>query len=176
MNYEFKIERKHPAGLKRVASFDSFINSQFSILNSSSRTGFTVMEFMISIAIIIIISGGSVIYGAQAYRSELMAGERSTALGVLRRARSLAMSGRDGMSHGVKVTSQGYVVFSGSSYATNSPITRETYPRNGGIIATGTDEFVFALGTGRSATGTLILSSSNASSSIVVESIGRITW
>ena len=176
MNYEFKTERKHPVGLKRVVSFDSSANSQFSILNSNLHSGFTVMEFMIAVSIIIIISGGSVIYGAQAYRSELMAGEKSVALGVLRRARALAMSGRDGLSHGVKITSQKYIVFSGSSYATSSTETREEYLRNAGITAIGTDEFVFALGTGRSATGTLVLSSPNASSSIVVESIGRITW
>lgn len=97
----------------------SYLSHRSNRLNVQS--GFTLIEILVVMAIFIIIAGFALFVSMDSYRGYSFRSERDTAVIVLQKARSQAMSnscvgscsGNDGLKHGVHFDSVGnqYVIF-----------------------------------------------------------------
>ncbi|MEK7503170.1 MAG: prepilin-type N-terminal cleavage/methylation domain-containing protein [Patescibacteria group bacterium] len=129
--------------------------------------GFTFFEFLISIAIISVISV-LVVSGLSSFRESAQLSEaQSQILGVLRDARSRTLSSEKNTQYGVRFETSQIVLFSGSLYnagsASNEPHLLPPIARVSSISLGGPVDIVFARVTG----------SASASGTITVESISN---
>lgn len=136
------------------------------------------MEVIISIAIIAIISViGSEIFVSISNNKSLDA-DVSRLISAIEKARSLSIAGGGGSEHGVAVASSSVIVFQGTSI--NSGTYEATYNFTKGTVSSlnfsnGTTSFYFNKITGKpSATGTIIMSASNSSTTITIFASGLI--
>lgn len=139
--------------------------------------GFSIMELLIVVAIVLMLSGLGGFVGLDFYRSYVMNSERDTLISLLMRARNMAQTNINQASHGVYMTGTAYTVFQGDSYASRNIIYDETINMNPSVSASGLREVVFERldgGTGNS--GDIVLSNKNRSITVSLNSEGRINW
>ncbi|MEN9920787.1 MAG: hypothetical protein RL538_680 [Candidatus Parcubacteria bacterium] len=90
------------------------------------RTGFTIVELLVSMAVIVIITGISVA-GFQNYaRYQRYDQEVATLRATIADAKVSARVSEGGVSHGVKFLSDRIVVFEGATYSAVDPTNEET--------------------------------------------------
>jgi prepilin-type N-terminal cleavage/methylation domain-containing protein len=81
--------------------------------------GFTLIEFLVAMAIMAIIFSMGLFFSLDSYRGYSFRSERNLAITVLQKARSQAIANVDQQPHGVHVDAAGkqYIIFEGSAYA-----------------------------------------------------------
>ncbi len=143
----------------------------------ASRNGFTLIEILLSTAIMVAIFAVGAAMDNNFYRRANLSSERDSVVALLARARSEAVNNVDQSQHGLYVASSSYVIFEGGTFASRNTAMDETFPIGNGITASGTKEFAFkALEGSAVATGTLTLIGSDTSFSIRVNQEGMIDW
>ena len=96
------------------------------------------MEVLVVLTIIILVAGFSLFVSLDSYRGNSFRSERDTAIAVLQKARSQAMSNicfgtcTDGKAHGVHFTSTQYIIFQGNSF-TAGDATNQVIPINNSV-------------------------------------------
>jgi len=142
-----------------------------------SGAGFSIIELLIVVAVILMLSGLGGFIGLDFYRSYVMNSERDTLLSLLMRARNMAQTNINQAPHGVYITETAYTVFQGDSYASRNIIYDETIGMNPSVAASGLHEVVFERldgSTGNS--GSIVLSNKNRSITVSLNSEGGINW
>ncbi|HXF44332.1 MAG TPA: prepilin-type N-terminal cleavage/methylation domain-containing protein [Candidatus Paceibacterota bacterium] len=142
-----------------------------------ARSGFTVIEIAIVIAIFGIIIAIGLPIGLDSYRNYLLTAERRNLLSILRRAESFSFANKNAAPHGVFMDEDGFVLFQGESYALRNPAYDEEYLKSGAVTSSGTVEIVFSPVSGRpNATATIVLSNGLRSHVININEEGSIDW
>ncbi|MCA9364673.1 MAG: type II secretion system protein [Candidatus Moranbacteria bacterium] len=135
-----------------------FLCHSNSIFSVRFRRGFTLLEVLLVIAMIVAVSFvGAPLFQSFQVRNDL-ALSASAASSMLRRAQVLSYSGANDESWGVSFQSGSIVLFQGSSYATRDASFDDVYDLSETIVPSGVSEIVFDRLSGRpQSTGTIIL-------------------
>ena len=147
-------------------------------LLTSPRRGFTLIELVMSVALISIIAGiGIPVFRDMQVRNDLSLAENAMA-STLRRAQVLSMSPEGDTSWGANAQSGEVILFKGASFAARDTSYDEIFAISPTIVVSGTTEFVFAKFTGLpGTTGTLTLTSSDGDArNVSVNEKGSISY
>ncbi len=124
----------------------SKVKSQMSKVKSQS--GFTLMELMIVIGLIVIFTVATLPYGLRFFDSRTLEEETTNIATILEKARSHSISGKDDSDWGVQFTGEsGYNIFKGSECGSGEVYRTFSMPK-GGEIETEIDCIVFERHTG----------------------------
>ena len=137
--------------------------------------GFTILEISLVIAMMFVIAALTFPITASFMRSQTQGDAADELVSVLRRAQSEATYQKNDSSFGVKVLSNSYVLFEGSSYATRNEDEDEVTVFSSTISHGGQGEVVFEQLTGiPSATGTISVILGREQVDIAIHTEGRI--
>ncbi len=151
----------------------------------SHKNGFTLIELLVVLVLVIVVGRFALIVSFDRYRRASYHVDRAYLIAALERARSLALndvceggSCAGGVSHGVSIRPDSYVIFQGASYATRDPSFDEVVEANSTIVRSGLSEIVFAPESGDvSQSGAIVLvDSSGRTSTTTIGSYGQISW
>ena len=149
--------------------------------------GFTLIEAVVVIALIIIISGATIYFNIDGYRGYLFRSDRDTLISALHHARSEAIANIcrgsscvSGVPHGVKIESDRYIIFQGEDFSSadhSFDIEMDINP-NTTFSTNGGDEVVFSRLSADVLTPIEITMTENSgrTSTISVSSEGQIKW
>lgn len=137
--------------------------------------GFTLLEVLLSIAMIAILTGFSIpVFRTMLTKNDLDVATTTVAQ-TLRRAQTQSLAVDGDTSRGVKVQSGSITLFKGTSYAARDSNFDETFDMATTIGMSGTTEIVFTRFTGLpQATGTINLSTESDSRSVSINEKGTI--
>ncbi|MDB5188194.1 MAG: hypothetical protein JWO50_714 [Candidatus Kaiserbacteria bacterium] len=146
--------------------------------------GFSIIEIIIVIALLLIIGGLTIAASIGEYRSVELRSDRERLVTLFEHARALSMQGvcsgacDISPAHGVAVTQNQIVVFQGNSYADSDGSYSVSFEKSEHTTYTGLSEVVFASLSGSVATsGNFLLTDSfGKTATITISSIGRILW
>jgi len=130
--------------------------------------GFTILELIISIAIVVLImSVGSISFFSTKNKARLDAGVDGM-ISKMSQARSDALAGKSGTDYGIKFGTSSYTYFSGSTYSVGNNTNILTQLGNnyriGGTVGTSSGLIIFYRLTGLpSATGTVTVTDTSTS-------------
>ena len=140
------------------------------------KRGFTLMEVLISMGILVILLGVSTPFVLHFYRRYILDSERGALLTLMRRARTMSMAGTGSSDHGVHIASDQFTLFEGSSYAMRNQSKDQTFSYNDIVVITGQSDILFKYLSGESSSTSFRLDNGNKQSSIYVNTEGRIDW
>ena len=142
------------------------------------RKGFTLLEMLLSIAILTLLAGLSVPIYRSFYTKNDLNLSSETLVHALRRAQSESQGVLNDSSRGVYIESGNIRLFSGSSYATRDVNLDENFEIPQNIQLSGLNEVVFDKVSGLpQATGEFILTSvNNEVSTTTINSMGTIFY
>ena len=112
------------------------------------KKGFTLIEFMIVTALIIMFSGLTLPVGFNFYQESTLKDQARNLENSLRKAQAMAMTGRGESSAGVKIEEGQYRIFEGESYEKRREEADIIIPFPIALLASGADEIVFRKSTG----------------------------
>jgi len=104
-----------------------------------NKSGFTLIEMLIAIAILIMIFSFGIFLSINSYKGYIFRSEKSVLLSVLERARSRAINNMFESNHGVCFVSPNYIIFIGNSCIPGEP-TNETISANTSLKISGLSE------------------------------------
>lgn len=127
-----------------------------------SRFGFTLLELLLSIALIIIVAGVSAPVVVAFQRQNYLNIAKTVIVESWRRAQVVSQAGEGDTTWGVQVGIGTVTVFKGTSFAVRDPLYDEVYDIAPSISPSGAVEIVFSKLTGfPQSSGTLILTDTN---------------
>lgn len=144
---------------------------------SNNNRGFTLLEVLLSVAIIGILAGLSIpVFRTMLTKNDLDIATVTTAQ-TLRRAQILSQAVDGDTSWGLKVQSGNITLFKGTSFATRDNNFDETFEMPNTIGMSGTIEIVFAKFTGFPQTaGVINLSTASDSRSVTINEKGMVDY
>lgn len=140
------------------------------------KEGFTLIEILIAIAILIFIGVIGIIMTLDSYQRYLFRSDLDTAVALLSKARSSAMYSIGETSHGVYFGDDDYfILFRGDFYGSDPDF---DFPVEKSKVTSinGADEIIFNPPSGESADDTLTLSNGIQSYDITINEEGGIDW
>lgn len=152
-----------------------FLQTMLKKLNN--KKGFTLLELLLSVAIISLLAGLSLpVYRTLMQKNDLDIATTTTALS-LRRAQVLSQAVDGDTTWGVKTQTGSIVIFKGTSYATRDSTFDETFDVPTSISISGTTEYVFSKLTGLpQATGTVNLSTESDARTVTMNTKGMVNY
>lgn len=126
-------------------------------------TGFTLIELMIVVALIIMFSSLTLPVGFNFYQESTLKDQARSLENSLRKAQAMAITGRGDSSAGVKIEEGQYRIFEGESFDKRRQEVDIIIPFPVALSASGTDEIVF-----QKSTGLPILSEEESSTTITL--------
>jgi len=138
------------------------MNSRGVCHGNNGVRGFTLIELLLVIALVVLF--GAVLFpiGISSYQSQVLSQTKEEVIHSLRFAQTFAMSGKHDSAFGIKIVSEGYILFEGNAYTSRVEANDEFFSVPGVISFSGIDEIVFTKLSGTpSITGTIIISSQN---------------
>lgn len=147
------------------------------MLSSRAQQGFTLIEVLLSVAIISMLVGLSLpVYRAFQTKNDLDMTAETVAF-ALRRAQTYSRGIKADSQWGVAVQAGALTVFKGASYAARDTTYDETTTISGTIAVSGLGEVVFSkLAAVPSATGTVTLAVNNDSKTVDINAKGMVTY
>lgn len=143
-----------------------------------NQRGFTLLELLLSVAILTLLTGLSLpVYESFVRRNDLDLTVQS-AVGSIRRAETYARANNGDSTWGVRFLPTGVTLFKGATYATRDSTLDETISLPGTVTLSGLSEVVFSkLNATPSTTGSVIFSSTaNDTRTVVVNAEGMVDY
>jgi len=148
----------------------------FTLLEDSSPKAFTLLEILLVIGIISALLVAIIPMGLDFYKNQELSTQIQFLIQTLRRAQSKAMSIELDSPFGVRVNTQNYVLFKGTSYLTRDTPYDEVFDLPQIINSSGLSEVVFSKLEGKpNVTGNITLSSNNKSRTININDFGTVS-
>lgn len=157
----------------------TFIRKKITFPRSSSVSGFTLLEVLVVIGILLIVAGMGLFVSIGFYKSYSFNSERANIVSIIHKARMQALSNIDQAKHGVYFQPASYTVFEGDSYAAANHAKDIIWPASPAVVKSGLSEVVFDQLTGDAAPvggNILVLSDGVRTASVSVNAEGRIDW
>ncbi len=147
------------------------------MVSKNNKYGFTLLEVMLSIAIVAILTSTT----APVSRFLLAKNDLDVAVVTtaqsLRRAQLLAQTVEGDSTWGTKIQNGSVTIFKGSSYASRDTLYDETFELVDVIVPSGTTEFVFSRVYGEPiATGSVTLTSSSDVKTLTINYKGTVSY
>jgi prepilin-type N-terminal cleavage/methylation domain-containing protein len=121
--------------------------------------GFTLIEILLVLGIVSIVTVAGTITGIRDFTRGICVAEARKAVSLLTHARSRALSGYRGTSHGLHFGEEQYFLFSGESFENGNPMNEAT-PRESSLPIVSPGDVVFRTLTGdvnESAVGEIVV-------------------
>lgn len=143
----------------------------------NNKKGITLMEVVLSIAVIAILAGLSLPVAIRMLTKNDLDIATVTTAQTMRRAQTLSQSVDGDSNWGVKVQTSSITLFKGTSFATRDSNFDEDFSFPTSITPSGVTEAVFTKLFGDpQTTGTITLSTGNDSSNIVINGKGMVSY
>ncbi len=144
-----------------------------------SLTGFTLVELMIVVALIIMFSALVLPMGFSFFQEATLKDQVRNIENSLRKAQAMAMTGQGDSNVGVKITQSECIIFEGESYEKRREEADTIIPFPVTLSISGADEIVFQKSTGLLAfppqeEASIIVTSGDSSKEITINSQGKI--
>lgn len=140
------------------------------------QQGFTFIELILVVAIVIIIGTFSSVFFGRFLIQNAVANTQDQLVGELRKAQLYAMAGRQNGNWGVQFSSNIITLYQGASFATRNSAFDEKFNVNSNILITGFSEVNFARMTGLpSTTGTYTITGTTSSDQVIINSQGVVS-
>lgn len=146
-------------------------------MSNVSQRGFTLLELLLSVAIISLLAGLSLpVYRTLLSKNDLDIAATVTA-SSLKRAQVLSQSVDGDITWGVKVQSGNIIVFKGTSYFARDASYDENFDLVTSIAPSGTTEYVFSKLSGLpQAIGTVILTTESDTRTVTINEKGMVDY
>ena len=153
-------------------------------ISKEDNKGFSIIEIVVVLGIISLLLVAGLFISADSFESYYFISEEKLVSSLLRTARSRAVNNLSGTSHGLFIGESEFVLFQGESFDYKSS-TNEPFLRNKAVEISSDFEdedrqsfVIFQNLTGRliSNEGTIYLTALRHSSTVEIESEGRINW
>ena len=146
------------------------------ISNPHSASGFTIVEIIVVMALILVLFGISAPFLYRFYNNFEVRSERDSLVAYLRQTRNISVADQQQSNHGLYKTSTQYIIFKGSSYSDRDPYYDQIFPRSTGVAVSGPSQIVFQRRSGRTPKVSYTLTSGGTSYVINVNEEGNILW
>ena len=145
---------------------------------TKSKTGFSLIEIMLALALIGVIGGLSAPLVRGFFQRTRLAADQNRIAQTLRHGQVLAESGKRDSPWGVRINNKEIILFAGKSYASRNEKFDQVYSLRPSFTVSGPDEFVFAKLSGRpDTTGTITLeTAAGQSRSVSLNKIGTVSF
>ena len=140
------------------------------------QAGFSLIEIIIAMGILIMLLGISTPFLVSYYQRYQLDVERSAFVSYLRQARSLSMDGRGTNNHGVYIASAQFTVYEGTNYATRLTAKDQIFARSESVTITGPSEIIFKYLSGNASSVSYTLASPTKTGKIKINIEGRIDY
>jgi prepilin-type N-terminal cleavage/methylation domain-containing protein len=137
--------------------------------------GFTMIEVLISLAILLVIFSLGLFVSFDFYRSYALRSEKSTIISALQKARNQSLNNINQNKHGVHFDTNGYTIFEGSTFAGSTNTTLIPMGYNVSVAGVPFD-VVFDQLTGQSTDKTISVTANNKTYNTAINSEGQISW
>jgi prepilin-type N-terminal cleavage/methylation domain-containing protein len=143
--------------------------------NLEHNNGFTLIELVVALALLMIIFGMGTFVSMDLYRAHIFNAEKITLITLLQKARGQSQHHIFSVSHGIAVKEHAYILFTGLSYALRDTAYDISFPSTNSIQKEGSAEIVFSPLISHGATSASITLHEGArSTTISVNAEGRI--
>jgi prepilin-type N-terminal cleavage/methylation domain-containing protein len=143
-----------------------------------SKTGFSLVEIMLSLALLGLIGGLSAPLAVGFFQRTRLAADQNRIAQTLRHGQVLAESGQRDSPWGVRINNKEVILFAGDSYASRNEKFDQVYSLRPSFTVSGPDEFVFSKLSGRpDTTGTITLeTAAGQSRSVSLNEVGTVSF
>jgi len=145
--------------------------------NQSNQSGFSLIEIMVGMGILVFLMGFGLIMSMDFYRTYAFHSDEQIVVSILQMARTRALSNINQSSHGVHFDSAGHelVIFEGSTYDASNP-TNENIPLSERLGVTWPSDVVFAQNSGNTTAQTVSIVDGPKTLTITVNEHGSINY
>ena len=147
-----------------------------------TKSGFTLIEVLITMGIIILLATLGLFVAADQYKSYALSSDRNTVVSMLQKARNRSMNNINESEHGFTIDSNSnYVLFqtpANMGYSGRNVNYDEIVPRSPAVTVTGlpSSEVIFKQLSGNTSAMTLTLQNDTNALTITVNATGQIDW
>lgn len=148
------------------------------VLYTNKHRGFTLVEILVTLAILVTILAIGAFANINLFRQEQVLKEEMILVSTLQKARSRAMNNVEQTKHGVHIENEldYYFIFKGDTYNPNDS-TNEKIPREEKIILSGLTNIVFKQLSGNANEGNITLTDTGGKQkTIIISENGLIDW
>jgi len=144
------------------------------------RSGFTLVELLITVAILIILAASTVVVASQFYTSSQLLESADRLTQTIHTAKVRSVGGVNDVSHGVYVETSQYTLYQGGSYESRDSSYDRVIELDNGLLLSNTisgNDITFSRGLGYSSTtGTITIAHQETGDeeTITIQSIGII--
>lgn len=138
--------------------------------------GFTVIEIILIIGILVIIFSMSFPIAFDFYKNYQFQAEQDQFISLLEIARNLSMANLNQSPHGVFQDNDNFIIFEGNSFATRNQSQDQIFPRSKAISVSGPNEITFNAISGQAISSAYIFNNGKTSSNVYVNKEGQINW
>ncbi|MEK7583204.1 MAG: prepilin-type N-terminal cleavage/methylation domain-containing protein [Patescibacteria group bacterium] len=145
---------------------------------SGRNSGFTLVEVLISMGIMLILFGLTTPFTIRFYRRYQVITERNLLLSLLRQARTQSFAGAGSTDHGVHIASASYTytLFEGTSYVARDQSKDQVFEMSTNVTMTGPSDILFKYLSARTSSVSLTFDNGTRQEKIYVNKEGRIDW
>lgn len=141
------------------------------------RSGFTLVELVIVVALMAGFALLGIPFGVESYRDYVLISTTRDMVSLLRRAETFALANASSSSYGVSFRADRAVLFKGMTYASRETVFDEEHVLSPSVVVGATDDVVFAPLSGMpGATTSVTVSNGFRSQGIDVNIHGVISW
>lgn len=141
-----------------------------------STKGFTILELMLIIGILVVILSLGLPITFDFYKNYQLQAEGEKFISLLETTRNSSMINLNQLPHGVYRDNDNFVIFEGNNFAARNQSQDQNFPRAKIISVAGPDEIIFNPLSGQAISSAFIFNNGTKSFNVYVNQEGQINW